>query len=129
MTPIINPWIFYLLSVADKFQIVNIFSLVILGFVLFIGFICFREELDSVYNTKDENEKIIQNYKKKVKYPLIIFIINLFLLLFVPGKETLTKMIIANVVTYENVDAGVDTTKEIIDYVFEKIDNLNAEDE
>ena len=127
MTPIINPWIFYIFSVIDKIQVINILSLAILGFFLFACFICLSDELSSSYKSKDDKRNVMQFYKKTIKYPLIIFILNLFLLLLVPGKETLTKMLLANVITYENVDAGVDTTREMIDYIFDKIDGIDEE--
>ena len=40
---------------------------------------------------------------------------------FVPDKKTCTEMLIAKTVTVENVNTTIDGTKELIDYIFEKV--------
>ncbi|MEG0408999.1 MAG: hypothetical protein RR623_09010 [Bacilli bacterium] len=63
------------------------------------------------------------------KYPLVIivFVIICVINTFIPTKETLRKMVIAeNIthenVTYKNVDKSVKCIKDTVDYIFKKID-------
>jgi hypothetical protein len=46
----------------------------------------------------------------------------------VPSKQTCIEMMIADKVTYESVDAGIDAVKDAADYVCDKIKEVQDAD-
>jgi hypothetical protein len=58
---------------------------------------------------------------------IITFIISLTLSIAIPTSKTVTKMLIASVVTVENVNEAKKDTKELVDYIFEKISEVKEE--
>lgn len=45
--------------------------------------------------------------------------------IFVPSKEVLFQMLIAKNATYENLDKATTNITEVVDYIFEKFDQLD----
>lgn len=109
MTPIISPWLFYLVDVMDnlKFE------------CLFIPMLFLLYMLSIVY-TKEEDineEKIVKIVKKLIICSALVFTVESFL----PSKKTCYQMMIASQVTDENIKKAEDTIKSSVDYIFEKI--------
>jgi len=110
MNYIIHPWIFYLFDLIDKLGILLIVFLVVGGFLTGVSLIC----LGMDGNFQDP----LFIFARKMVIPLII---SAFLLVLIPSKDTLTKMLVASYVTTENVDKAATTSKDIVDYITEKI--------
>ena len=105
MTPVINPWIFYLLGLVDPLKCTAFIAATFLGCGLFIHYFC-------------ESEKA----------PKKIFVLTgllLTLAFFVPNSKTVTKMVLAQNVTYERVEAVTDT----VETVYNDIMDLFEEDD
>ena len=124
MTPIINPWIFYLMHLINGLHIVSIictaiFAILLLGIVLFLFF--FWEE------NEDEDDGFFKHTKKSFKPTLIFLIISLSIFIITPDKKTTYTMLIANYITENNIEAGKEEVKEIIDYVVDKLDNKDED--
>ena len=117
----INPAWFYWISVLSTIKGVAIGAIVILCILVLVLGIIFLAN-DRLYDLDDEDEK--KKYKKIVKAFVIAFSISIITAIFVPSKETCEKMMIASVVTEENVNATTDEVKELVDYIFEKFENL-----
>ena len=105
MEPIISPWIFYLMSLADGLKIFSGIvafcgAVVALGIYAFFGF------------ERDEFAPW-----KYTKFPVIITIIGLIICLFVPSQEIMTKMIVASFITPDNIELGVEGIKSIFEYI------------
>jgi hypothetical protein len=66
---------------------------------------------------------------KYVKPFTVITVIFIFLACAIPSKETCEEMMIASVVTHENVDQAKDDVKSIVDYVFDRIESNDSESE
>lgn len=103
MTPVINPWVFYLMSVCEKFSILAwvIFSLFafasgVVGFIFMCEFSC-----------SDEEE--IRNFKRILKMLLVVTIIAALIACLIPSENTIIKMIVAQNVTVERVEIVSDT--------------------
>lgn len=47
----------------------------------------------------------------------------------IPSEETMYKMLVAQYVTYENVDKATESIKEGVDYIFKKLDKEDKKDE
>lgn len=114
---IINPWIFYVISVVSNLKDVCDLAALIIGFGLlfFGGSWIFKAVVE-------EDKKPLPNVLKKL---LIVFAISVGGVVVTPSEETMYKMLVAQYVTYENVDKATESIKEGVDYIFKK---LNKED-
>lgn len=101
MTPVINPWIFYLMSVVDSIGCVACIALIIClitlgGYLLWLFVYCF-EGINKSFLTK-----------------LVIASVALSVVCsFIPSSNTITKMLIAQNVTYERVEVATDTVQSV----------------
>lgn len=118
MRPIINPWLFYLIGVLDKLQIVALIFLIASAIV---GVMCLFIWLD---DSEFEKEDI-----KFIKRVFITFFISLSIVIIVPSKETMCEMMVANYVTENNIETAKDDVKELVDYIVKKFENEPEEDE
>ncbi len=114
---IINPWLFYLFDLVDKFQTLLIVFLVFAG--AFTAFTIGFGVLDEEFN----HPLFIMG--KKLIIPLII---SAFLLVLLPSKDTLMEMTVASYVTQENIDKAAATSKDIVDYITEKVVEMKKEE-
>lgn len=113
MEPIVSPWLIYLASISGLFK-------TLLCFFGMFGFgVC---AIYCLVECIDENS-ILTNIKK-LKKPMIICIILSIIGLLIPNEKTIYTMIIAKNVTYNNINFGIDTIKELIDYIVTKIGEL-----
>lgn len=101
MTPVISPWVFYLMPVCEKFSVL---SWIIFGLITFswltIGFI---------YLSECEYADEISRFKRVLKTLLVLMIITALLACLIPTERTITKMIVAQNVTVERVATVSDT--------------------
>ena len=103
MTPVISPWVFYLMPVCENVSEIIWITCAVSGIALFfIGIGC-------VAATVDGFDDMVKSFMKVGKRILPLFIIFTLLDCLIPTEETLTKMIVAQNVTVERVDAVSDT--------------------
>lgn len=103
MTPVISPWVFYLMPVCENFAFLA-FMLTVAGVgTLFILAMWFG--IDAQF-AKEETVKCMRKVGKTVIILTVIFAVVSCL---IPTEETLTKMIVAQNVTVERVDMVSDT--------------------
>lgn len=116
---IINPVWFYL---AELFSDVNFFAVL---FALVSGagaVLC----LISASNEYGEEQEFFYKTSKRFVIAVIVFTI---IAAVAPSSDTVKKMAIANVVTYENVDAVKGEATELIDYIIDSVDKLNDKED
>ena len=122
---IINPMWIYWLEVLEN--IVFIVGLVmIISFLIIVFLIVVIVATYDNYRNEDEEK----NYKimiKDTKLAVCIWTSILFISAFVPSKDTLIAMFIAKNITVEKVVQGKEVVKDSIDYIFEKIKEVNNE--
>lgn len=115
MTPIINPWLFYLVDVIGNFKQ----ACFVLLLIIVIGF--GATVLIEVGEAKDELEldevKVIKTLKRMVAVAVLLMTLDMLL----PSKKTCYQMMIASQITDNNIQKAEDTIKESVDYIFEKI--------
>lgn len=109
MTPIINPWLFYLVDVMDNLKFECLFIPML--FLLYMLSIAYTKEEDI------NEEKIVKIVKKLIICFGLMFTVESFL----PSKKACYQMMIASQVTKENIQKAEDTIKSSVDYIFEKI--------
>ena len=118
MTPVISPWAFYAISMADRLNIFFlILSLVLVGIV---GAFAIWKVSDLDWKPHDEVQALCDKVLKKTILPTIFVII---LTLIIPSSSTITKMIIAQNVTYERVEAATDTVETVYNDIMELFEN------
>lgn len=115
MTPIINPWLFYLVNFLVNLQDICLIVLIVCGVAMVIISLT-----DFVYDDYGEEEKIKANKKTK-KRLLTISVPLLIVITFIPTRETCYQMMIASQVTDDNIQSAEDVIKDSVDYIFEKL--------
>ena len=119
MTPIISPWLFYLVDVIDNFKSTNFVLLLII--VIGFGATVLIEVGGEVGGAADELEldeaKVIKTLKKMVVAGVLLMTFDMIL----PSKKTCYQMMVASQVTEKNIQSAEDIIKDSVDYIFEKI--------
>ena len=114
MTPIINPWLFYLVDCLDGLKMLCILAVPVL--VIVIGFL--TATIDDLWSDQEKEKK------SDIRTRTIVILFSILLLVvipFIPSKETCYKMLIASQITDTNIQKAEDTIKNSVDYIFEKI--------
>ena len=114
MTPIINPWLFYLVDCLDGLKMLCILAVPVL--VIVIGFL--TATIDDLWSDREKEKK------SDIRTRTIVILFSILLLVvipFIPSKETCYKMLIASQITDTNIQKAEDTIKNSVDYIFEKI--------
>ena len=114
--PIINPLWIYLANVIPNFGIACV-VIGVLGFfalaVLFIGM-----SVDIGIDIEDEEcMKVLKMIKKYVWIPCVLILFGTF----IPNQETIYGMMAANYITPANIESVGNGAKDVVDYIFEKI--------
>jgi hypothetical protein len=123
MNYIINPSWFYWINVADGVK--NAFSIaaVMIGlcsFLLAIWVIISASIEQTDYTLSDSFKK----QTRALVIMLLSFVVAFLLAVFVPSKNTLIEMQIANYATHENAEWTVDAIKGVVDYIVNAIQSL-----
>lgn len=111
MEPIVSPWIIYLISTVSKMHDMLAVSFGILVVACFLGLISYTS------SCFDEDGELLNFKKKHGKKVFIAVIINVLLLVAVPGEKTMTTMLVAQYATENNLNYILDVTKQIIEEV------------
>lgn len=123
ITPIVSPWLIYFANCCGNMIIVC----AIIAFANFaFGFAYGLHEAIDKESFTDEYCLILKRKSRKC-----IILASLFMILTacIPSTDTCYKMIAANIITYENVDSVKGLTKDMVDYIFEKIGSLSVNGE
>ncbi len=122
MNYIVNPLWFYLISVAEGIDIAAfvVCTITLIALCVFSLILCFYyDEID------DSDKKTIESIFKK---SIILLITSSIIAIIVPGREDMEKMLIASYATEENVSAATNYGKDLVDYIFDKVNGVNKEE-
>lgn len=128
MTHVISPMWFYLCEVSDSTKFIAISGVIVVGLVL-AGLLLFGFGFMAVninYGEEDCDYKLGVALVKIAEKLMIPFAITLVLAVVIPSKETLYKMMVADVATYENIDLTTQTIEEVFDHVIDKLVELGG---
>jgi undecaprenyl pyrophosphate phosphatase UppP len=108
---------FYWLEVVDNFKytvyMATVILIIVTAIIIVIGLLFWDEVSDLI------SVKIL----KRMAILIGVTILTSSLVsTFVPSRETLIQMKVAELATYENVDTAIETTKDLVDYVLDEID-------
>lgn len=130
MDPIVSPWLIYLISVINSIRIFAFLLGLIFGLPLLIYFVsdCFNsinEDILFPYQL-DQYEEIKEKNAKQIKKYFILCLTFILVGLLIPSKETLITMLIANVITPDNINMSNELIKHNVqDYVNIIVDGIN----
>lgn len=127
-TPIINPWIIYLISLCHNLKFISIIAICItVVAVVIIGLSWAFDEDD--YCDEEDAKAIRQYYMKWIKIPAIVLICSLVFGIVLPTEKTCYTMLVTSQLTEENIHNVGNNAKEVVDYIFEKIEEVQSTDE
>lgn len=130
MDPIVNPWLIYLISVINSIRIFAfilglVFSIPLLIYFVSDFFNYINEDILFPYQL-DEYEELKKRNSKQIKKYFILCLTFILVGLLIPSKETLITMLIANVITPDNINMSNEFIKHNIqDYVNIIVDGIN----
>lgn len=128
MTHVISPMWFYLCEVSDSAKLIAIIAVIalasVLGGLLVFGFGYVASNIQ--YGEEDCDYKLGIALIEIAEKFVIPFAITLVLAVVIPSKETLYKMMVADVATYENIDLTTQTIEEAFDHVIDKLVELGG---
>lgn len=118
MNSIINPWVFYWISVSDAMQRL-MWCGVAIGLIVLIVSACYDED----------GTPVCGKHKNKVrKIGIVIASLCLIGAVFIPSEDTCYKMLAANMFTQDNINSATDYVTDVIDYAVDKVKELNPAD-
>lgn len=118
MKPIINPVAIYVINLMGSLRVGLIVGAVIFAVLTIFWVVCYWDAKDDY---SDEGKQSAKDFFRFSKRFLVCFALSFILVVFVPSKDTCVEMLVASYVTPDNIDAGVEKTKETVDYIIEKI--------
>ena len=111
MEPLVNPWLFYFVHVADGIKALAVLAG---AFCILIGSICVLAYADDCSTTGE--------YDLKIGKRILLFgIISLVVSVFIPNENTIYKMIAAYLVTPDNISTFENGTLEFVEKLAEAI--------
>ena len=109
MEPIVSPWIFYWVDIISGLK--GFLCATMTAFICFciIGVVHVSVEFCGDYGS------FIEKHYKKIKTVVVLMMVNILLLIAIPGKDTMITMIVARYTTENNLNYILDVSKQIIE--------------
>lgn len=129
MEPIISPWLIYLAGIVNplKFALGLIAFLGFIAFFIFGGYYYIKQPCDGCgdeYNRKAEAQQ--KGTLKVIKIIVPITVISFLVQAFIPDKDTLIAIAVANIVTVDNIQGANEFVKtNVQDYINMLTDAIN----
>ncbi len=102
MEPIVNPWLIYFASIVEQLRtFFNAITFIVVAIDIIIVMGAFVESDDAIAVFYNREEKKIKPF---IKLLIALTIICPLLVIFIPSKETIIAMYIANMVTPDNLN-------------------------
>lgn len=105
MTPIISPWIVYVIHVASVISFASTLIAILSGLGV---------ALTAVFLAIEDEDLVIGNMRKAFKVSTIVFAISVVVSIIVPDRETMLAMLTLSFVTPDNITLVQDN---LIDFI------------
>lgn len=115
MTPVISPWIFYIMPICENVG----FMCALLGCCGVIASILVCIFIITEETSRYGDENTMKTLKGVRKWLITLTVVFLFFGAFIPSETTITKMIVAQNVTYERVEIAADTVQSVYEDIME----------
>lgn len=122
--PIISPWLIYLINASLGIRI----SLTFIGSLLLVlaWFLYTNSDTTFVWSDSYKDQELSKKYKRTKNVAIAIAVLVLMTSFLIPSKNTCYQMLAAHYMTYENVDALGGQAKDVVDYIFDKVDEVSS---
>ena len=120
---IVNPIWFWLISIVDNLGTV---AIIVAGVLFFIGIILIALIISCYTEDQYEGMKEIKSYL--IKY-IVALIITVTIAVLTPSRQDMEKIIVFSTLTKDNITAATNYGKDLVDYVFDKINETTKENE
>lgn len=118
MNPIISPLTIYLINLMDPLHAVFIGACIVF---LVLAILYGIDYLDNKDSSTEKYQKQAQKALGRTRRMAVICVLCMLLAVFVPSKNTIIEMIVAQNITADNINAGEEKLKEAIDYLVDKV--------
>lgn len=109
MEPIVNPWLIYFASIVEQLRtFFNAITYIVVVLDIIIIMFTFVESDDAIAVFYNREENKIRPF---IKLLIVLSIICPLLVIFIPSKETIIAMYIANMVTPDNLNIANEVFK------------------
>lgn len=119
MEPIISPNIFYWANVLDSLQKIGILALIVSIVVIIVVGATILADLEW-----GVNEKTIRIGKKLIIIFAIVLVIAIMMMIFIPTKDTIYAMCVAEILTPDNIDAITEKGEKGVRFICEQIEQV-----
>jgi hypothetical protein len=114
-------------------NIVGICLTVLLGLRIFVYFVgldelnSYERLKDSTYSSSiatvclEDGVKDVRLSTKWLKPNIIIVVVCLVITTFIPSRDTMLTMLVADMITYENIELTKDSAVALVDYIVEQV--------
>lgn len=127
--PIINPLWIYLIHVLSNLGGLSLVIAIFSGIGLLIGCILYFIWEDDIYSPNYEDDiEANKLYQRILKRVAIIFAVAVLLFTLIPSEKIMYTMLVSNYITQENIELTGDAIEDMVDYIFEKVDELGEDD-
>ena len=116
MNPIINPLWFYLIDTVTSIKVVCLAMGILIWTALAIISLCHLS-----WDIEDFTDFWKMKYTKIIA---IISVILVFVGCLIPGIETAYKMLVASLLTPDNIAALGESVSSVVDYIIDSVDKL-----
>lgn len=130
-TPIINPWVIYLINVCDNLKSLFatiIFVAIVVAILLGVYWVFMKYDGDMYYDEEDVRDmqgKAVKGFK----IAIIALACSSILVTALPNEKTCYTMLVTSQLTEENIHNVGNNAKEVVDYIFEKIQEVQSTDQ
>lgn len=121
MNSIINPWVFYWISIVDNIRTLLIAILIVLVIGEAIMSMCTMSDAD-LFSFKDK--EVADEVKLCIKVAIATFVVAV-LVCVTPDSDTCYKMLAAKMFTQDNINSATEYVTDVIDYAVDKVKELN----
>lgn len=118
MNPIISPLTIYLINLMEPLHAIFIGACIVF---LALGILYGIDYLDNKDSSTEKYQKQAQKALGRTRRMAVICVLCMLLVVFVPSKNTIIEMIVAQNITVDNINAGEEKLKEAIDYLVDKV--------
>jgi hypothetical protein len=135
---VINPMIFYWMDIVQNLDVVVNIIWISLACVLFTRPFLYINGVENLrmsenFHTKEfkEEHKIkgeaeLNLSTKWLKPNIIIIIVCLIITTFIPSYDTMITMLVADMITYENIELTKESAIALIDYIIEQVETITG---
>lgn len=112
-TPIIKPSLIYLINLCNNFKAALFIVMLVAGFVVAVS-------LYEYFNEEEER----RYFSKWFKILIVTLLSSLALNIALPSEKTCYTMLVSSQLTPQNIQSVGNDLKSAVDYIFEKINEL-----